>query len=89
MSAHGSKILMLFKNGFQLSRFQSASRKSKCGSRARTLGLSLMNIGNMSANKVKKMICGLREEEIHPSERYLMKRQRKAVGELEPFINLS
>ncbi|BCG61256.1 IS66 family transposase [Paenibacillus sp. URB8-2] len=65
----------------------SLKEENQYGSRVQALGLSLMNIGNMSVNKVRKMIYGLSEEEIHPSEGYLMKQQRKAAGELQPFIN--
>lgn len=56
------------------------------GSHVRSLALSLMNIGNVSVNKVRKMIYGLSEEEINPSEGYLIKQQRKAAGDLAPFL---
>lgn len=55
------------------------------GSRVRALSLSFMNIGNVSVNKVRKMIYGLSEEEINPSEGYIIKQQRKAAKELMPF----
>lgn len=55
------------------------------GSQVRALTLSLMNIGNVSVNKVRKMIYGLSEEEINPSEGYIIKQQRKAAKELMPF----
>lgn len=61
--------------------------ENQYGSRVQALGLALMNIGNMSVNKVRKMIYGLSEEEIHPSEGYLIKQQRKAAGALEPFMD--
>jgi transposase len=57
------------------------------GSHVRALTLSLMNIGNVSVNKVRKMIYGLSEEEINPSEGYIIKQQRKAAMELAPFID--
>lgn len=56
------------------------------GSHVRSLALSLMNIGNVSVNKVRKMVYGLSEEEINPSEGYLIKQQRKAAIELKPFM---
>jgi len=45
-----------------------------------------MNIGNVSVNKVRKMIYGLSEEEINPSEGYLIKQQRKAARDLKVFM---
>lgn len=45
-----------------------------------------MNIGNVSVDKVRKMIYGLSKEEINPSEGYLIKQQCKAAGTLKPFM---
>ncbi len=59
---------------------------NQCGVNVRALTLSLMNIGNVSVNKVKKMIYGLSEEEVNPSEGYIIKQQRKAAQELTPFL---
>jgi transposase len=56
------------------------------GVHVRSLALALMNIGNVSVNKVRKMIYGLSEEEINPSEGYIIKQQRKAAEELAPFL---
>jgi len=56
------------------------------GIHVRALALSLMNIGNVSVNKVRKMIYGLSEEEINPSEGYIIKQQKKAAIELAPFL---
>jgi len=55
------------------------------GSRVRALTLSLMNIGNVSVNKVRKMVYGLSEEEINPSDGYIIKQQKRAAKELIPF----
>lgn len=60
--------------------------ENQYGSHVRSLALSLMNTGNVSVNKVKKMIYGLSEEEINPSEGYLIKQQRKAARDLKPFM---
>jgi transcription elongation factor Elf1 len=60
--------------------------ENQYGSNVRALALALMNIGNVSVNKVRKIIYGLSEEEINPSEGYLIKQQRKAAGELKPFM---
>jgi rRNA maturation protein Nop10 len=56
------------------------------GIHVRALALVLMNIGNVSVNKVRKMIYGLSEEEINPSEGYIIKQQRKAAKELTLFL---
>lgn len=60
--------------------------ENQYGPRVKALALSLMNIGNVSVNKVKKMLYGLTEEEINPSEGYLIKQQKKAAEALQPFL---
>jgi rRNA maturation protein Nop10 len=57
------------------------------GIHVRSLALSLMNIGNVSVNKVRKMIYGLSEEEINPSEGYIIKQQKKAAEQLTGFLD--
>ena len=57
------------------------------GDHVRALALSLMNIGNVSVNKVRKMIYGLSEEEINPSEGYIIKLQKKAAIGLNSFLD--
>lgn len=57
------------------------------GSHVRALALSLMTVGNVSVNKVRKMIYGLSEEGINPSEGYIIKQQRKAAIDLAPFLD--
>ena len=52
--------------------------ENQYGGRVPALALSLMNIGNVSINKTRKMIYGLSEEGINPSEGYLIKEQKKA-----------
>lgn len=56
------------------------------GIHVRSLALSLMNIGNVSVNKVRKMIYGLSEEEINPSEGYIIKQEKKASEQLTGFL---
>ncbi len=56
------------------------------GVHVRAQALALMNIGNVSVNKVRKMIYGLSEEEINPSEGYIIKQQKKAATELTTFL---
>lgn len=59
--------------------------ENQYGSRVPALALSLMNIGNVSVNKARKMIYGLSEEGINPSEGYLIKEQKKAGKALASF----
>lgn len=61
--------------------------ENQYGSNVQALALSLMNIGNVSVNKVRKMIYGLSEEEINPSEGYIIKQQWKAAIALNTFIS--
>lgn len=61
--------------------------ENQYGNHVGALGLSLMNIGNVSINKVRKMIYGLSEEEINPTEGYLSKQQRKAAWKLSAFMS--
>lgn len=53
------------------------------GSGAKSLMLLLMNTGNVSVNKVRKMICGLSQREMNPSEGYIIKQQKKAALALQ------
>lgn len=61
--------------------------ENQYGSNVSALILSLMNIGNVSINKVRKMIYGLSEEEINPSEGYIIKQQQKFAAALNSFIS--
>ena len=61
--------------------------ENQYGSNVQALALSLMNIGNVSVNKVRKMIYGLSEEEINPSEGYIIKQQKKAAMALNTFMS--
>lgn len=64
----------------------SLKEDNQYGEGVRALSLSLMNLGNVPINKTKKMIFGLSEEEINPSEGYLSKLQRRAAKDLAPFM---
>lgn len=60
--------------------------ENQYGPNVQVLSLSLMNLGNVSINKTRKMIYGFSEEEIHPSEGYLAKLQKRAAKYLGPFM---
>lgn len=65
---------------------EQLKEENQYGSRVPALALALMDIGNVSVNKVRKMIYGLSEEAINPSEGYIIKTQKKAAKALEPFM---
>lgn len=56
-------------------------------SNVKALSLALMNTGNVSVGKVRRMLYGLSEEEINPNEGYIIKQQKKAAGMLETFMS--
>ena len=60
--------------------------ENQYGGGAKSLMLLLMNTGNVSVNKVRKMICGLSRGEMNPSEGYIIKQQKKAALALEGFL---
>lgn len=55
------------------------------GSGIKSLLLLLMNTGNVSVGKVRKMVYGLTQQEIDPSEGYIIKQQKKASAALGEF----
>lgn len=59
--------------------------ENQYGSGVKTLGLLLMNTGNVSINKVCRMIEGLSQQELKPSEGYIIKQQKKAAEALKNF----
>ena len=60
-------------------------QENQYGSHVSALALALMNMGNVSVNKVRRMIYGLSEEEINPSEGYIIKQQKTAAKALTDF----
>jgi len=59
--------------------------ENQYGAGVKSLMLLLMNIGNVSVNKVQKMIYGLSQQELNPSEGYIIKQQKKAGKMLVEF----
>lgn len=55
------------------------------GSGIKTLALALTNYGFVSYNRTRKILCGLTNGEIDPSEGYLTKLQKKASDRLSNF----
>ena len=56
------------------------------GNNVQATALTLLNIGNVPMNKVRKIICGLTINEINLSEGYIAKLQKRASLKLEQFI---
>lgn len=56
------------------------------GNNVQATALTLLNIGNVPMNKVRKIICGLTINEINLSEGYIAKLQKRATSKLEQFI---
>lgn len=61
--------------------------ENQYGPNVQVLALALMNVGNVSINKTRKMIYGFSEEEINPSEGYIAKLEKRAAKVLEPFLD--
>lgn len=66
---------------------EELKEENQYGSRVKALSLALMNTGNVSVGKVRRMLYGLSEEEINPSEGYIIKLQKKAAKQLAPFLS--
>ncbi len=56
------------------------------GSNIKTLAITLTNYGFISYNRTRKIICGLTQNEIDPSEGYLIKLQKQASDLLSNFV---
>lgn len=56
------------------------------GPSIKTLALTLTNYGFISYNRTRKIICGLTQNEIDPSEGYLIKLQKQVSDLLSNFI---
>lgn len=60
--------------------------ENQYGSNVQATVLTLANIGNVSMNKIRKIISGLTISEIDLSEGYIAKLQRRAALKLDTFI---
>ncbi len=60
--------------------------ENQYGSKIKTLGVALADLGFVSYNRSRKFICGLTNGEINPSEGYLTKLQKKASEQLKNFL---
>jgi len=63
--------------------------ENQYGEKVQAHALSLVNIGNVPINKVRRIITGLTSNEINLSEGYISKLQKRASGLLEDFIKES
>ena len=60
--------------------------ENQYGNKVQAQALSLVNIGNVPINKVRRIISGLTSNEINLSEGYIAKLQKKASNLLEEYI---
>ena len=60
--------------------------ENQYGNKVQAHALSLMNIGNVPINKVRRILSGLTSDEINLSEGYIAKLQKRASKLLEDFI---
>ena len=60
--------------------------ENQYGNNVQATALTLLNIGNVPMNKVRKIICGLTINEINLSEGFIAKLQKHAALKLEQFI---
>lgn len=59
--------------------------ENQYGPQTQALALGLTNIGNVPMNKVKRVICGLSQGDVYPTDGYIAKLQKRAAMALEPF----
>lgn len=57
------------------------------GPQVKALELSLMNLGNVPINRVKRIVSGLTGGEISPSQAYCVKLQERSARQLEEFCH--
>lgn len=60
--------------------------ENQYGTEIKTIISTLSNYGFIAYNRIRKIICGLTNEEIDPSEGYMSKLQKKASDKLSNFV---
>ena len=60
--------------------------ENQYGTQTQALALALMNVGNVSMNKAGRVICGLSQGDVYPTDGYIAKLQRRAADKLQTFI---
>jgi hypothetical protein len=61
--------------------------ENQYGPQVQALAMTLMNVGNVSMNKVRKIISGFTDNEIKLSEGYLAKLQKRAAAGTKKFCD--
>ena len=59
--------------------------ENQYGPQTQALALSLTNVGNVPMNKVKRVICGLSQGDVYPTDGYIAKLQKRAALALASF----
>ena len=65
---------------------ENLKEENQYGKKVQAHALSLVNIGNVPINKVRRIISGLTSNEINLSEGYIAKLQKRASNLLEEYI---
>ena len=65
---------------------KNLKEENQYGEKVQAHALSLVNVGNVPINKVRRIISGLTSHEINLSEGYIVKLQKRASNLLEEYI---
>ena len=65
---------------------QNLKEENQYGEQTQALALSLVNMGNVSINKAGRIICGLSQGDVYPTDGYIAKLQRRAANHLQLFM---
>lgn len=64
---------------------ETLKAENQYGAQTQALALSLTNVGNVPMNKAGRVICGLSQGDVHPTNGYIAKLQHRAAKRLELF----
>ena len=64
---------------------KNLKEENQYGIHTQALALCLTNVGNVSMNKVKRVICGLSQGDVYPTDGYIAKLQKRAAVALANF----
>ena len=64
---------------------ENLKEENQYGEQTQALALSLVNMGNVSINKAGRIICGLSQGDVYPTDGYIAKLQRRAANNLGLF----
>ena len=65
---------------------ENLKEENQYGEQTQALALSLVNMGNVSIHKAGRIICGLSQGDVYPTDGYIAKLQRRAADSLRLFV---